>query len=397
MQKKKIINILGSTGSIGRSAFEILKNNIEKFEVQILLGFQNWELILLQSKILKPKMIFVSFQYIQKIIDGLFDFLPDVKIFATEDFRSVLNFEHLKISDITLLSVKGFVGLKFCLDIIPFSKRVCLANKEAVVCGGEVLLKEIKKYNCELLPVDSEHNTIFQILENLKNKDQLKEIVITASGGPFLKQILSNNLDELKNVTFEQAVLHPKWKMGPEISINSATLMNKAHELIEAFYLFGTKNLKAIIHPEHLIHGIVNLKNGMSFFGASHPDMKLHIAHSFFYETEFETLENCGFLNLNLPKEKQMNFFEIQNWPFDFVEIAYEIISKNDLQKSIVLNALNEVALDLFLKRKIKFLEINDFILKNLERFKNFSQPVCFEEIFEIDELVRIDFNKLLN
>jgi 1-deoxy-D-xylulose-5-phosphate reductoisomerase len=385
---KKIINIIGSTGSIGSSTFEILKMNLDKFEINIILGFKNFDYILNQAKILKPKIVFISREFLKNLKENLKSELIDCKVFPVEDFFEIMNSSEIefKKDDISLISVKGFIGLKFSLEMIKRSKRICLANKESVICGGEIFMNEIKKHECELIPLDSEHNTIFQILDNLKEKEKVKNLVITASGGPFLKQILGGKIHELKKISPQMAANHPKWKMGFEISINSATLMNKAHELIEAYFLFGIQNVSAIIHPEHIIHGFVNLKNGMSLMGAANPDMKIHISHGLFYgEKNFQNFE-C----MNLSEIKNLSFFEIKNWPFNFIDLAYEIIQNNDLKKSIILNALNEIALKFFIQGKISFLGINEFIFNQIEKISNqFEKISSFDQIFEIDSFTR--------
>jgi len=350
--QKKTIGIIGSTGSIGCFSVDILKNNLDKFDIKIILGFNNYELIIKQAILLKPEIVFISKKYIKNLYEAKVNEFS--KIFSTEDFSKISHqyFANQKI-DIVILSVRGFFGLKFCIDSSKISKRICLANKESIICGGNFLMNQIKE--CEIIPIDSEHNTIFQMINNnYSQKENISEIIITASGGPFFQKIHDNKINELIDIDFNQARKHPNWSMGLEISINSATLMNKAQELIEAFYLFKIKNLKAIIHPESIVHAIINYQNGMSIMGASYPNMSLHISHGIFYNNQ----NSFEFKNINFAEIKTLNFFEIKNWPFNYIDIAYEIIRSENLTLSIILNALNEIALELFINKKIKFFHL---------------------------------------
>lgn len=376
---KKTINIIGSTGTIGINAVEVLQSNPEIFKVNILLGFSNYQLLAKQADLLKPKYIFLQKEFVEK----LKQLLPNnFNIFAIDDLSYILSNQSKELIDISLISVKSFAGLDLCWKFIPYSKRISLANKESIICGGKILLEHLFKHNCELIPVDSEHNTIFQLIHNLA-PDTIQEIIITASGGPFW----GKNKQELSKIDFETAAKHPKWHMGHEISINSATLMNKAQELIEADFLFGKKNIKisAIVHPQALIHAIINLNNGLSIIGAANNDMKFHIANSFFHPYDNKPIIN----SLNWNKISEFKFFTISDWHFNFIDIAHEIINKKDLSKSIIMNAANECALQLFKNKKISFLQINDFVCEAILN-SQYAQPKNLEEIFAIDKETRL-------
>jgi 1-deoxy-D-xylulose-5-phosphate reductoisomerase len=246
MIKKKIC-ILGSTGSIGRSTLEIISKNKKDFDVVLLSGNSNIKLLISQAKKFKPKYIYSNNFYLTQ----------KIKYFCIKNNIVIINDLNLlnKIKfDITVSAISGIAGLLPTINIIKFSKKILIANKESIICGWKFIFKEIKKYNCIFRPIDSEHFSIHSLIEN-KNKNLIKTIYITASGGPFFNKKNVN----FKQVTPKQAAKHPKWKMGKKISIDSATLMNKVLEVIEASLIFKLpiNKFKIIIHPESLVHAIV--------------------------------------------------------------------------------------------------------------------------------------------
>lgn len=370
---KKILNIFGSTGSIGTQALDVIEKFPNKFEIKILCGGSNYKLLAEQIKKFQPKTALVREEYLEK----LKNLLPNHKnIYSLENF----SFNYEEKVDISLIAISGFNGFHYSWEAAKFSKRLALANKESIICGGEIFLTHVKNHGTEIIPIDSEHNTIFQLIDNCKDHRQIDKIIITASGGPFLGW----EKEKLKNITPDQAASHPKWKMGKKISIDSATLMNKALELIECFYLFGTKNLEAIIHPQSIIHGILELKSGMMLAGMAQNDMRIHIAHSLLHPKNL----HCITKKVNLFDLKKLEFYDINSSHFPFIKMAHQIIESYP-HLSILFNALGEVAVDLFIHNKISFLDIGPFVEENFSKYMTMSKAKTFEDLIEIDRAVK--------
>ena len=423
IEKIKKINIFGSTGLIGRQTLEIIERFPCHFQVHILSGGENYKLLADQALKFNPKIILIKDSFLER----LKSILPNNKnIYGMNNFKEIL--EENTDFDISMMAISGFVSLNFSYILAQYSygKTITIASKEAIICGGEIFLNYLKLQNISLIPVDSEHNSAFQLLEKLNNneKNNIEKLIITASGGPFLNY----SLEELKLVTVEDAIKHPRWNMGNKISIDSATLMNKALELIEAHYLFGLK-VEAIIHPQSVVHAILlnrsdisnekivindNLvceileasrisdvleklslmrcfnKSIISGVFASLPDMKTHIAYSFFYpEVSLFKEEKLDFDNL------QLTFQEIDRKRFPFIGMAHNIID-NAHHLAIVFNAAGEIAVDLFVRNKIEFVEIFDCVEKIFNNNLNFKKPISIEEIIESDFIVREKCNTLV-
>ena len=397
----KTINILGSTGSIGTQTIDIILQYREHFNINILSAFNNYELVAKQIRLLSPKIVFINDEHVETL-KSLMSSLASNQCLIYGYSRMQHIIENSEKTDITMLAVDGFAGLRIGAIIAPYTKIMLLANKEAIVCGGEIFLSQLKKSGCSYIPVDSEHNTIFQLL-NFKygdldnapnpNSNNIKQIIITASGGPFR----THTKDQLHDVTYAQAARHPKWDMGSAISINSSTLMNKALEIIEAHYLFNTKNIKAIIHPSVIVHAIIELENGMSIMGCANPDMHLHIANALFHNW-FEHYDACKLYDpyINWSSIGHLEFYEINPGQFPFVQIAYQIInmdSYNDkIKAAIVMNAANELALKLFKNSQIKYTAIVDFVMRAIDRFANDHVNIyTIEDIIMYDKKIRSD------
>jgi 1-deoxy-D-xylulose-5-phosphate reductoisomerase len=380
---KQTLNILGSTGSIGTQTLQVVEKFPENFEINILSCESNYLLLAEQIKKFKPKIALINKNFVDKL-KNLFTDCADykTKIYSNDDFSNTISEKKI---DISLIAVSGFKGISYSWEATKFSKRIALANKESIVCGGEIFLNHVKKFQTEIIPVDSEHNTIFQLLCGIHNKDEIEKIVITASGGPFFEW----TKDQLQNITPTQAAKHPKWQMGQKISIDSATLMNKALEIIECFYLFGTQNIEAVIHPQSLIHGALELKNGMIIAGMANNDMRTHITHSLFYPKNFDNISK----KLNLKDLQKLEFFDTKSTCFPFILMAHEIITKN-AHLSIIFNSLGEIAVDLFIKNKISFLEIGNFVEENFNKYNNTPEPKDLNDLIEIDKKIRNEFFK---
>jgi 1-deoxy-D-xylulose-5-phosphate reductoisomerase len=338
---KKKICILGSTGSIGRSTLDIIYQNKNDFDVVLLSGNSNYKLLLSQANKFKPKYIYS---------DNLF-LINKIKLFCKKNkIKIINNFNLFKIKkfDITVSAISGIAGLLPTINIIKLSKKILIANKESIICGWKFILQELKKNNCSFAPIDSEHFSINNLLEN-KNKNFIKNIYITASGGPFFG--MKTNL---KKVTPIQASRHPNWKMGKKISIDSANLMNKVLEVIEASLIFNLPidKFKIVIHPQSLIHAIIEFENGLSTMLFHYNDMKIPISNSLydnFYNNRLAT--NKFIFN------KKLSFYETNIKAMPSIEILKfrRILNETGF---ILINVLNEIFVEKFLQKKIAFPEI---------------------------------------
>ncbi len=372
----KRIAILGSTGSIGRNAIDVILNFKDKFKVSYLAVNKNTELLLEQVNLLKPKGVAIF----DKEKASEFSRLVDGKIEVLSGEEGLLEIVKRDDVDIVLNSLVGFSGLKPTIQAIENKKRIALANKETLVVAGGIIMKLLKENNVELIPVDSEHNAIFQCLVGEKISN-VNRIILTASGGPFLHKDKS----ELENVTVEEALKHPNWKMGNKITIDSATLMNKGLEVIEAHWLFGLDidKIKVLIHPQSIIHSMVEFVDGSIKAQLGVPDMKIPIQYALTYPDR--TPANYGWVDF--VKLGQMTFFEPDFDKFECLKIAYEVAKLNGTYPT-VLNAANEIAVEAFLHRKIKFTKIPEIIKRALDAHKPKFDP-DLDDIFEADRETR--------
>lgn len=378
----KNIAILGSTGSIGVNTLKIIKNNQGQFRVFALVSNKNYKLLFHQVVQFKPKFVYVHDLKALNKLKKLLDTVKQNTIFLSQndDIDSIFIKKKL---DIVVAGIVGSAGLKWVISSIKHNKKILLANKETLVMAGPLISKLLQKSKAQLLPVDSEHNSIFQ-LTNTLNSQQIKninDILLTGSGGPFRKKSLSS----IKLATPKQAINHPIWKMGAKISVDSATLMNKSLELIEAYNIFNFSfdKYKVLIQPEGVIHGIVNMKDGSSFAHMYNADMKIPISNVLFYP-------NCNLYrsaNINFSKLKQINFEEPRHEIFPSIKLAHKVLEEG-MHAQIALNASNEIAVDSFLNRKIKFLDIFKFIQYALDLDAPIK-PKSIEEIIELDSFYR--------
>ena len=340
--KKKKVAILGSTGSIGQSTLEIIKK-FNQFKIELLAINKNYVKIIQQIKTFRPRIVVINNKNIYLKIKEKYKFK---KIIILNNFSEVQ--KYIKKIDVSVAAIPGIAGLVPTILFTKLSKKVLLANKEAIICGWDLIKKESTKYKTELTPIDSEHFSINTLLKNYK-KNQVEKIYITASGGPFLKL----SLNKFKNIKPKDAIKHPKWNMGKKISVDSATLMNKVLEMTEALKLFpfNLKQFEILIHPDSLIHAIIKFKNGTSIFLYHTPDMKIPIGNAL--------LENFNFKNFFSQKDKAKNRF--QNLSFSSVDVkkfpAVNFIPEMNSKKSsgIIINAANEIFVDEFLKNNISF------------------------------------------
>ena len=372
MSIKKIV-ILGSTGSIGKSAIDVVKNNPDKFRVIGLSADKNVSELYNQAKAFRVKHVAINNKVSYKILKGKLG--KKYKIYCGID--GICNLAALKDADLILLAISGTESLRPLMSSIKAGKRIALASKEALVSAGELVTKAAYKQKAELFPVDSEHSAIFQCLEG-RNVDFLKKVYLTGTGGP-LRTIPGSMFDKLP---FSKIVTHPKWKMGKKITVDSATLMNKGLELIEAKWLFNLKpdKINIILHPEAIIHSMVEFIDGTVLANMFYPDMRIPIQYAFSYPDRLPNRYNV----LDFYSIKKLNFEKPNYKKFPALGLVDWSLKKGKTYPC-VLNASNEQAVRLFLDRKIKFSSITKLIEKTMEKHKPVSSPTI-EDILHVDQ-----------
>lgn len=369
---KKIL-LLGSTGSIGLSTLDIIRSMPDKFTITGLSVNNNINQLEEQIKEFKPRSVVVTneseAEELRKRIGSSCEVLSGNK--------GLVEITREAEYDILLSAIVGFAGLKPTIEAIKRKKRIALANKETLVVAGELIVNLCKEYQAELIPVDSEHSAIFQCLTG-EDSNSINKLILTASGGPFLNK----NRQELENVSIEEALNHPNWKMGNKITIDSATMMNKGLEVIEAFWLFNLpKNkIEVVIHPQSIIHSMVEFIDGSLKAQLSTPDMRLPILYALSYPNR----HNYSGVSTDFKKIGQLTFFEPNFNKFECLKLAYDAIDQGGTSPCI-LNAANEIAVEKFLSGKIKFLQIPELIKEAL-------QKIATEKHFDLDSLVECDF-----
>ncbi len=372
----KNISILGSTGSIGKNSLEVIANFPDKFRVKYLSANSNIEVLQQQIARFKPKGVAVlddrKAAELKKMTNG------SVELFVGE-----VGLQELACRsdvDIVISSLVGIAGLKPTIEAIKQGKTIALANKETLVVAGELIMPLIKKHNATLVPVDSEHSAILQCLAGEK-KENISRLILTASGGPFL------HLDkkEFASVTVDEALKHPNWNMGPKITIDSATLMNKGLEVIEAHWLFNLppKQIEVVVHPQSIIHSMVEFVDGSIKAQLGVPDMKIPIQYALSYPERMPSLYN----RVNFSELRQMTFFMPDVEKFECLSLAYQALERGGTALTI-LNAANEIAVELFIQKKIGFHHIPQLIRTALDRLQLKNSPTL-EDIFETDIATR--------
>jgi len=343
MQK---VVILGSTGSVGQSSLEVIEKNKDKYEIACLVAFSNEDLIKVQAKKHKKAKIY---------IENPRDKLSNKRFIKKNDLLKLISSKDV---DTVIAAISGSDGLELIHHSILSGKKVLIANKEPLVMAGEFIVNEAKKHGAKIIPIDSEHCSIHQSIQG-KKENSISKITLTCSGGPFFNLPKS----EFKNISSKQALKHPIWKMGRKITIDSSTLMNKALEIIEAKYLFreDPKKIEAIIHPEGLIHSLVEFCDGTILASMALPDMKIPISYGLGFP---DTIES-GVSKINLQKLKSLSFKPIDSQKFPSIDFAYFALN-HEKGMPIILNAANEVAVELFLNNKISFLNIYKLISSTL-------------------------------
>ncbi|MEW6213628.1 MAG: 1-deoxy-D-xylulose-5-phosphate reductoisomerase [Nitrospirota bacterium] len=355
----KRITILGSTGSVGRNALDIVSRYRERFRVVALTARSNIDLLEEQIMSFSPKVVAVADEVaareLQKRIER--KYASSLQILSGHD--GVAEAATYEDSDFVLSAIVGAAGLVPTISAIRSGKTIGLANKETLVMAGRIVTEESKKYGVRILPVDSEHSAVFQCIEGHKKSD-VRKIILTASGGPFA----GRDIDELNDITPEEALKHPSWNMGKKITIDSATLMNKGLEVIEACYLFGIPpgRIEVLIHPQSIIHSIVEFNDRSCIAQLSIPDMRGPIAYALSYPERLMDVIH----GLDLNRIESLTFKKPDNEFFPCLSYAYTAIEAGGTMPS-VLNAANEAAVDAFLKGMIRFTEISIIIKKTMD------------------------------
>ncbi len=377
MSKKTNIAILGSTGSIGTQALEVISQNPDIFQVEILTANTNADLLIKQAIKYSPNTVVIidelKYEYVK---NTLFD--HDIKVYTGKDaLNYVVSFSTI---DTVLSAIVGFAGLESTIAAIKTGKRIALANKESLVVAGKIITDLSKQYNAPIIPVDSEHSAIFQCLVG-EDTSSVKNIYLTASGGPFRHKSLS----ELNNVTLSDALNHPKWNMGNKITIDSATLMNKGLEAIEAKYLFNLKpeQIEIVVHPESIIHSMVKFNDGSVKAQIGNPDMRVPIKYAFTFPYRIGT----EFNNFDIFAHSSLHFEKPDLEKFPALNIALNVM-KTGGNATCVLNAANEIAVNAFLNNKIKFTQISTLVEEALTRVDFIKEPTL-NNLFETDKTTR--------
>ena len=360
----KTISIFGATGSVGLSSVDVIMQYPEKFIVDTIVAKSNIKKLAEVAKLLKPKLVIVSDGSKAKKLRIL---LSKEKCEIQSGEIAVIQASTRKV-DIFIAAITGIAGLRSTINCIEHVKLIALANKESLVCFGENIIKSAKSNNCKIIPLDSEHNALYQII-NSKEKKFIKRLIITCSGGPFL----GYKRKDLYNVTPGQALKHPIWNMGKKISIDSATLMNKGLELIEAVYLFGIKEsqIDVLIHPQSIIHGLVEYIDGSTKANMGTPDMRTPIS----FALNWPNREITKTKYLELSKIKSLTFDNLDEDVFPAIKLCREAVRQGGTAPAI-LNAANEIVVNSFLKKRIKFsnmIEIIEEVLSTLDIIQNIN------------------------
>ena len=373
---KKNVIILGSTGSIGVNTLEVLSIHKELFEVFALVANSSVGSLLEQCKKFKPKYAYINKEEDAKFLTtSMKKFKIKTEIlFGKDTLNKLVSLEEV---DTVVCAISGSAGLESSLNAVQSGKKILLANKESLVMCGSLFMDLAEKYNSIILPVDSEHNALHQCFAANTTKS-IEKIILTASGGPFLE----SNINELKNVTPKQALNHPTWSMGKKISIDSATMMNKGLEIIEAMYLFKLEisQIDTLIHPQSLIHSMVCYKDGSIIMQASKNDMKIPISYCLGWPERISS----GIEPIDLTKQSSLNFFEVSKDKFPCFYLAKQAGTEGESFPT-AMNAANEIAVQAFLEEKIKFTDIFKIIFEVLEKHDK-KKLSSVEDVYEVDK-----------
>jgi 1-deoxy-D-xylulose-5-phosphate reductoisomerase len=384
LENPKKIAILGSTGSIGTQALEVIRANPNSFEVEVLTGNGNADLIIQQAIEFNPNTVVIAdenkYRYVKDALDK-----HDIKVFTGK--KAIADVVQMESIDMVLTAIVGYAGLESTISAINAGKQIALANKETLVVAGDLVTSLAKEKGINIYPVDSEHSAIFQCLAG-EFHNPIEKIYLTASGGPFR----GKKKDFLSTVKKEQALKHPNWEMGTKITIDSASLMNKGLEVIEAKWLFGLKpeQIDVIVHPQSIVHSLVQFTDGSIKAQMGLPDMKLPIQYAMAYPNRIKS----DFPRFNFLNYPQLTFEQADTETFRNLALAFEAMYKGG-NAACVLNAANEIAVQAFLNDKIGFLQMSDIIEKCLQKIAFISKP-SYNDYVETDNETRRVARELL-
>ena len=373
--KKKQIAILGSTGSIGTQALQVIEEHPDLYEAYALTANNQVELLAEQARKFMPAAVVIANEAKYLQLKEMLADLP-IQVYAGPD--ALCEIVEAKPIDVVLASMVGYAGLRPTMNAIKAGKAIALANKETLVVAGELINALAQQYHTPILPVDSEHSAIFQCLEP---NNELEKVILTASGGPFRKF----SMEELQYVTKEQALKHPNWDMGAKITIDSATMMNKGFEVIEAKWLFGVRpdQIEVVVHPQSVIHSMVQYEDGAVKAQLGMPDMRLPIQYAFSYPQRIK----ASFDRLDFSKMTELTFEQPDTNRFRCLTLAYEALNRGGNMACIV-NAANEVVVSAFLHDRISFLRMSEVIEKAMEKV-TFIQTPTYEDYVATDAETR--------
>ncbi len=380
----KNIAILGSTGSIGTQALQVIKDNPDHFKVEVLVANGNADLLIKQALEFDPNAVVIAdeskYQQVKEALTS-----HDIKVFAGA--KAIEQIVEMETIDLVLAAIVGYAGLASVINAIKHKKNIALANKETLVVAGDLVTRLAFENAVNIYPVDSEHSAIFQCLVG-EFDNKVEKIYLTASGGPFR----GKTKNDLLHVTREQALKHPNWTMGAKITIDSATLMNKGLEVIEAKWLFNLKpeQIDVIVHPQSIIHSIVQFEDGSMKAQMGLPDMKLPIHYAFAYPLRIKT----NFPRFDFMKYPQLTFEKPDTHTFTNLALAYDALKKGG-NIPCILNAANEVAVDAFIHDKIKFLQIAELVENTIAK-STFKNNLSYDQYVETDKQARLTAKSLI-
>ncbi len=378
MKKIKKIAILGSTGSIGTQTLDIIRDYPDLFQVEVLVANNNIDLLIKQAREFEPNFIVIADESKYTALKEAISDLP-IKVYAGA--KSIEQVASLDIVDVVVTAMVGFSGLLPTIRAIEAGKRIALANKETLVVGGHIITELLKKSKAHIIPVDSEHSAIFQCLAG-ENPANIDKLILTASGGPFR----GKDIDFLSKVTPAQALKHPNWSMGNKVTIDSASLMNKGLEVIEAHWLFGipADKIDVVVHPQSVIHSMVEFNDGSIKAQLGVPSMRIPIQYALDYP------------NRSISQKNRLSFSDINTFTFEKpdlatfrnLQIAYDCL-KTGGNAACIMNAANEVAVELFLNEQISFTAISELIEEALVKIEHINNPTL-TDCLETDNITRI-------
>ncbi len=383
---KKKIAIIGSTGSIGKSLLKIVKKDQANFEVILLTANKDYKNLLKQAEVFKVKNLIITNEKYYKIAK---EKVINKKIKIFNNFKNFNKIFSKKI-DYVMSSIIGIEGLEPTIKIIKHTKTIAIANKESIICAWNLIQKELTNYKTFFIPVDSEHFSIWYGLQNINNKT-INKIYLTASGGPFFRL----PLNKFKNIKLDQALNHPNWNMGKKISVDSATMINKVYELIEAKNIFCLpyNKFEIIVHPKSYIHALISFKNGITKIIAHDTTMEIPIFNTLHLNSPKKfKLNNINFKTLN-----NLNFCKVDFRKYPVMKIIKNLPQKNSLFETVIVSA-NDTLVDLFIKKQIKYLDIQKKLFKfiYLKEFKKFKKitPKKVEDVLKLNDYVRLKLKK---